>query len=125
MPNMLQQSQSKVYLKDVEALDGGVDDIHESGTYSGNILIGSKSISRLPHIYDIQMLNHYKGAALGELNPHVFTLGDVVFHATMNKGKSNSILVSGESGASKNKTIKCLCATCIFGLLYCYRRTNC
>lgn len=48
-------------------------------TYTGNILIAVNPFQRLPHIYDIQMMNHYKGAALGELSPHVFALGDVAF----------------------------------------------
>ncbi|KAL2934752.1 Myosin-11 [Bienertia sinuspersici] len=122
-------SRSKVFPKDVEAPDGGVDDmtklsyLHEPGvlqnlatryalneiyTYTGNILIAVNPFQRLPHIYDIQMMNHYKGAALGELSPHVFALGDVAFRAMMNEGKSNSILVSGESGAGKTETTKML-----------------
>ncbi|XP_021768866.1 myosin-9-like [Chenopodium quinoa] len=122
-------NQSKVYPKDVEAPDGGVDDmtklsyLHEPGvlqnlgtryalneiyTYTGNILIAVNPFQRLPHIYDTQMMNHYKGAALGELSPHVFALGDVAFRAMMNEGKSNSILVSGESGAGKTETTKML-----------------
>ncbi|XP_021770214.1 myosin-9-like [Chenopodium quinoa] len=122
-------NQSKIYPKDVEAPDGGVDDmtklsyLHEPGvlqnlgtryalneiyTYTGNILIAVNPFQRLPHIYDTQMMNHYKGAALGELSPHVFALGDVAFRAMMNEGKSNSILVSGESGAGKTETTKML-----------------
>ncbi|XP_010679210.1 myosin-9 isoform X2 [Beta vulgaris subsp. vulgaris] len=113
----------------MEAPDGGVDDmtklsyLHEPGvlqnlgtryslneiyTYTGNILIAVNPFQRLPHIYDIQMMNHYKGAALGELSPHVFALGDVAFRAMINEGKSNSILVSGESGAGKTETTKML-----------------
>ncbi|KNA14269.1 hypothetical protein SOVF_108870 [Spinacia oleracea] len=122
-------SRSKIYPKDMEAPDGGVDDmtklsyLHEPGvlqnlgtryslneiyTYTGNILIAVNPFQRLPHIYDTQMMNHYKGAALGELSPHVFALGDVAFRAMMNEGKSNSILVSGESGAGKTETTKML-----------------
>ncbi|KAL8502981.1 hypothetical protein ACS0TY_021924 [Phlomoides rotata] len=120
---------SKVYPKDTEAPPGGVDDmtklsyLHEPGvlqnlaaryelneiyTYTGNILIAINPFQRLPHLYDTHMMAQYKGAALGELSPHVFAIGDVAYRAMINEGKSNSILVSGESGAGKTETTKML-----------------
>ncbi|XP_031388842.1 myosin-17-like [Punica granatum] len=120
---------SKVYPKDTEALPGGVDDmtklsyLHEPGvlenlamryqlneiyTYTGNILIAVNPFQRLPHLYDTHMMEQYKGAALGELSPHVFAVGDAAYRAMINDGKSNSILVSGESGAGKTETTKML-----------------
>ncbi|KAL8456763.1 hypothetical protein ACS0TY_034855 [Phlomoides rotata] len=120
---------SKVLPKDTEASPGGVDDmtklsyLHEPGvlqnlaaryelneiyTYTGNILIAINPFQRLPHLYDTHMMEQYKGAALGELSPHVFAIGDVAYRAMINEGKSNSILVSGESGAGKTETTKML-----------------
>ncbi|KAK9032137.1 hypothetical protein V6N11_056417 [Hibiscus sabdariffa] len=120
---------SKVYPKDTEAPPGGVDDmtklsyLHEPGvlhnlamryelneiyTYTGNILIAINPFQRLPHLYDTHMMQQYKGAAFGELNPHVFAVADVAYRAMINEGKSNSILVSGESGAGKTETTKML-----------------
>ncbi|KAG5391083.1 hypothetical protein IGI04_032624 [Brassica rapa subsp. trilocularis] len=120
---------SKIYPKDVEAPAGGVDDmtklsyLHEPGvlqnlkiryelneiyTYTGNILIAINPFQRLPHIYDAHMMQQYKGAPFGELNPHVFAVADVAYRAMINEGKSNSILVSGESGAGKTETTKML-----------------
>ncbi|GAB2226409.1 hypothetical protein Drorol1_Dr00022214 [Drosera rotundifolia] len=122
-------SLSKIYPKDVEAPDGGVDDmtklsyLHEPGvlqnlstrytlneiyTYTGNILIAVNPFQRLPHLYDAQMMAHYKGAPLGKLSPHVFAIADVAYRAMINLEKSNSILVSGESGAGKTETTKML-----------------
>ncbi|KAL9258484.1 Myosin-9-like protein [Drosera capensis] len=122
-------SLSKIYPKDVEAPDGGVDDmtklsyLHEPGvlqnlstryslneiyTYTGNILIAVNPFQRLPHLYDAQMMAHYKGAPLGELSPHVFAIADVAYREMINEEKSNSILVSGESGAGKTETTKML-----------------
>ncbi|KAJ8751015.1 hypothetical protein K2173_016196 [Erythroxylum novogranatense] len=120
---------SKVFPKDTEASPGGVDDmtklsyLHEPGvlhnlaaryelneiyTYTGNILIAINPFQRLPHLYDTHMMEQYKGAQFGELSPHVFAVADVAYRAMINEGKSNSILVSGESGAGKTETTKML-----------------
>ncbi|KAK7332844.1 hypothetical protein VNO80_29600 [Phaseolus coccineus] len=120
---------SKIYPKDMEAPAGGVDDmtklsyLHEPGvlqnlkiryelneiyTYTGNILIAINPFQRLPHIYDSHMMQQYKGAPFGELSPHVFAVADVAYRAMIHEGKSNSILVSGESGAGKTETTKML-----------------
>uniref|UniRef100_M4EPL9 Myosin motor domain-containing protein n=1 Tax=Brassica campestris TaxID=3711 RepID=M4EPL9_BRACM len=126
---MITAKLSKIYPKDVEAPAGGVDDmtklsyLHEPAvlqnlkiryelneiyTYTGNILIAINPFQRLPHIYDAHMMQQYKGAPFGELNPHVFAVADVAYRAMINEGKSNSILVSGESGAGKTETTKML-----------------
>ncbi|KAK2412429.1 Myosin family protein with Dil domain-containing protein [Trifolium repens] len=123
------KSISKVFPKDNEAPPGGVDDmtklsyLHEPGvlnnlatryelneiyTYTGNILIAINPFQRLPHLYDTHMMQQYKGATFGELSPHVFAVADVAYRAMINEGKSNSILVSGESGAGKTETTKML-----------------
>ncbi|XP_057512507.1 myosin-9-like isoform X5 [Actinidia eriantha] len=120
---------SKIHPKDMEAPSGGVDDmtklsyLHEPGvlqnlsiryqlneiyTYTGSILIAINPFQRLPHLYDGHMMEQYKGAPFGELSPHVFAIADVAYRAMMNEGKSNSILVSGESGAGKTETTKML-----------------
>ncbi|XP_020581074.1 myosin-17-like [Phalaenopsis equestris] len=120
---------SKVFPKDTEAPPGGVDDmtrlsyLHEPGvlqnlatryelneiyTYTGNILIAVNPFQRLPHLYDTHMMGQYKGAGFGELSPHVFAVADVAYRAMINEGRSNSILVSGESGAGKTETTKML-----------------
>ncbi|XP_071718117.1 myosin-9 [Rutidosis leptorrhynchoides] len=109
--------------------DGGVDDmtklsyLHEPGvlhnlsiryqrdkiyTYTGNILIAVNPFQSLPHLYDDHMMQKYKGAQFGTLSPHVFAIADIAFREMVNGGKSNSILVSGESGAGKTETTKML-----------------
>ncbi|KAJ8551594.1 hypothetical protein K7X08_021609 [Anisodus acutangulus] len=120
---------AKIYPKDVEAPAAGVDDmtklsyLHEPGvlhnlktryelneiyTYTGNILIAINPFQKLPHLYDSHMMQQYKGAPFGELSPHVFAIADVAYRAMVHEGKSNSILVSGESGAGKTETTKML-----------------
>ncbi|XP_073315711.1 myosin-11-like [Primulina huaijiensis] len=120
---------SKLYPKDMEAPAGGVDDmtklsyLHEPGvlanlksryelneiyTYTGNILIAINPFQKLSHLYNQHMMQQYKGAPFGELSPHVFAVADVAYRAMINERKSNSILVSGESGAGKTETTKML-----------------
>ncbi|KAI7982475.1 Myosin-11 [Camellia lanceoleosa] len=120
---------SQIYPKDMEVPPGGVDDmtklsyLHAPGvlqnlstryqlneiyTYSGSILIAVNPFQRLPHMYDDHMMERYKGAPFGQLSPHVFAIADVAFREMIYEGKSNSILVSGESGAGKTETTKML-----------------
>lgn len=120
---------SSIYPKDTEAPPAGVDDmtklayLHEPGvlynlacrfslneiyTYTGNILIAVNPFRRLPHLYDVHMMEQYKGAAFGELSPHLFAVADTCYRAMINDQGSQSILVSGESGAGKTETTKML-----------------
>ncbi|CAM0943744.1 unnamed protein product [Alopecurus aequalis] len=52
------------------------------------------------------MMEQYKGVRLGELSPHVFAVADASYRAMVNDSRSQSILVSGESGAGKTETTK-------------------
>ncbi|KAH7424896.1 hypothetical protein KP509_11G030500 [Ceratopteris richardii] len=120
---------SNVHPKDPDAQPGGVDDmtklayLHEPGvlynlasryelndiyTYTGNILIAVNPFAKLPHLYDVHMMEQYRGATFGELSPHVFAIADTAYRAMINEGRSQSILVSGESGAGKTETTKLL-----------------
>ncbi|PSR94900.1 Myosin-6 like, partial [Actinidia chinensis var. chinensis] len=120
---------SNVYAKDAEAPPCGVDDmtklayLHEPGvlqnlksrydineiyTYTGSILIAVNPFRRLPHLYDSHMMAQYKGAAFGELSPHPFAVADAAYRQMISEGISQSILVSGESGAGKTESTKLL-----------------
>ncbi|KAJ4722846.1 Myosin [Melia azedarach] len=120
---------SNIYPKDPEFPQYGVDDmtklayLHEPGvlqnlrcrfdvneiyTYTGNILIAVNPFQRIPHLYDNQMMHQYKGAAFGELSPHPFAIADSAYRLMINEGISQSILVSGESGAGKTESTKML-----------------
>lgn len=120
---------SSVYHKDTEAPPCGVDDmtklayLHEPGvldnlrsrydineiyTYTGNILIAVNPFIKLPHLYDSHMMAQYKGAGFGELSPHPFAIADAAYRLMINEGISQSILVSGESGAGKTESTKLL-----------------
>eukprot|EP00267_Zea_mays_P056043 XP_023156079.1 uncharacterized protein LOC100383772 isoform X5 [Zea mays] len=120
---------SDIHPKDTEVPSDGIDDmtrlsyLHEPGvlnnlavryakniiyTYTGNILIAINPFQSLPHLSEPRTMEKYKGANFGELDPHVFAIADVSYRQMMNEGKSNSILVSGESGAGKTETTKML-----------------
>ncbi|XP_008438435.1 myosin-6 isoform X1 [Cucumis melo] len=120
---------SNVYPKDPEFPPCGVDDmtklayLHEPGllqnlksrydvneiyTYTGSILIAVNPFRRLPHLYDNHMMQQYKGAALGELSPHPFAIANSAYRQMINESISQSILVSGESGAGKTESTKML-----------------
>ncbi|OVA09470.1 IQ motif [Macleaya cordata] len=120
-------SPDKLCPRDPDADHGGVDDmtkltyLNEPGvlynlarryalndiyTYTGSILIAVNPFTKLPHLYNMHMMEQYKGAPFGELSPHVFAVADASYRAMMNEGRSQSILVSGESGAGKTETTK-------------------
>ncbi|CAJ2632826.1 unnamed protein product [Trifolium pratense] len=120
---------SDVFHKDTEVPPCGVDDmtklayLHEPGvlnnlrsrydineiyTYTGSILIAVNPFIKLPHLYDSHMMAQYKGAGFGELSPHPFAVADNAYRLMINEGISQSILVSGESGAGKTESTKLL-----------------
>lgn len=80
--------------------------LNEIYTYTGSILIAVNPFTKLPHLYNAHMMEQYKGVRFGELSPHVFATADASYRAMMSEGHSQSILVSGESGAGKTETTK-------------------
>ncbi|KAL5559547.1 hypothetical protein UlMin_035758 [Ulmus minor] len=80
--------------------------LNEIYTYTGSILIAVNPFTKLPHLYNVHMMEQYKGFPFGELSPHVFAVADASYRAMMNEEQSQSILVSGESGAGKTETTK-------------------
>ncbi|KAL4445379.1 hypothetical protein ABPG77_011204 [Micractinium sp. CCAP 211/92] len=81
------------------------DDIY---TYVSGILIAVNPFAPMPHLYGVHMMEQYRGLALGELSPHVYAIADEAFRLMRKERKSQSILVSGESGAGKTETSKLL-----------------
>ncbi|RLN39212.1 hypothetical protein C2845_PM01G44460 [Panicum miliaceum] len=117
----------KVLPRDTEADLGGVDDmtklvyLHEPGvlcnlargytlneiyTYTGHILIAVNPFAKLSHMYNMHMMEQYRGVQFSELSPHVFAIADASYKAMVSENRSQSILVSGESGAGKTETTK-------------------
>ncbi|KAL6041784.1 Unconventional myosin-XIX [Balamuthia mandrillaris] len=82
----------------------GVQQIY---TFSGPILIAVNPYQKLP-IYNKQMMSLYCGQPLGKLSPHVYAIAEAAFREMITQRQSQSILVSGESGAGKTETTKFL-----------------
>uniref|UniRef100_A0A0R0IEL1 Myosin motor domain-containing protein n=1 Tax=Glycine max TaxID=3847 RepID=A0A0R0IEL1_SOYBN len=118
-----------MYPKDPEFPPNGVEDmtrlayLHEPGvlqnlhlryamneiyTYTGNILIAVNPFQRLPHLSATSTMAKYKGAAFGEQSPHPFAIASSAYSKMINEETSQSILVSGESGAGKTESTKML-----------------
>ncbi|KAG0502343.1 hypothetical protein HPP92_002415 [Vanilla planifolia] len=123
----LSVSKEELLPRDPEAEHGGVDDmtkltylnepgvlynlarrysLNEIYTYTGSILIAVNPFAKLPHLYSEHMMEQYRGVRFGELSPHVFAVADASYRAMLCEGRSQSILVSGESGAGKTETTK-------------------
>ncbi|XP_014490889.1 myosin-6-like [Vigna radiata var. radiata] len=120
---------ANMYPKDPEFPPTGVEDmtrlayLHEPGvlqnlhirysineiyTYTGNILIAVNPFQRLPHLTETSTMAKYKAAAFGEQSPHPFAIASSAYRKMINEEKSQSILVSGESGAGKTESTKML-----------------
>jgi myosin-5 len=82
-----------------------MDDIY---TYTGSILIAVNPFKEVGHLYDERVMGMYRGSRFGDLSPHVYATADSAYEAMKREGESQSILVSGESGAGKTETAKLL-----------------
>ncbi|VDO58800.1 unnamed protein product [Onchocerca flexuosa] len=75
-------------------------------TYVANILIAINPYEQISGLYDIDMIRKYKGQSLGSLPPHIFAIADKAYRDMMRNHQSQSIIISGESGAGKTESQK-------------------
>jgi myosin heavy subunit len=78
-------------------------------TRTGAILIAVNPWRWLQGAYDHQQMDRYAAAARtgdDSVSPHIFATAAAAFDAVRSGGASQSILVSGESGAGKTETCK-------------------
>ncbi|XP_055853454.1 myosin heavy chain 95F isoform X2 [Episyrphus balteatus] len=77
-------------------------------TYVANILIAVNPYRELKDLYASSTIKQYNGRSIGELPPHVFAIADKAIRDMRVLKASQSIIVSGESGAGKTESTKYL-----------------
>lgn len=72
-------------------------------TYIGSILIVINPFQFLP-IYNPKYVKLYDNHSLGKLEPHIYAVADVAYHAMLQRKKNQCIVISGESGSGKTQS---------------------
>ncbi|KAJ1568712.1 Myosin type-2 heavy chain 1 [Cladochytrium tenue] len=73
-------------------------------TYSGIVLIAMNPFERLD-LYSPEIMREYAGKNREDLDPHLFAIAEEAYRAML-RGRNQSIIVSGESGAGKTQSTK-------------------
>ncbi len=74
-------------------------------TYTGPILIAINPFRKLD-IYGDNVVRQYTNKAMADNPPHCYAVADAAYRALMADGTSQSLVISGESGAGKTETTK-------------------
>uniref|UniRef100_A0A673AJ11 Myosin IXAb n=1 Tax=Sphaeramia orbicularis TaxID=375764 RepID=A0A673AJ11_9TELE len=72
-------------------------------TYVGSILIVVNPFQFLP-IYNPKYVKLYDNHTLGKLEPHIYAVADVAYHAMLQRRRNQCIVISGESGSGKTQS---------------------
>ncbi|XP_030269553.1 unconventional myosin-IXAa isoform X7 [Sparus aurata] len=72
-------------------------------TYVGSILIVINPFKFLP-IYNPKYVKMYDNHTLGDLEPHIYAVADVAYHAMLQRESNQCIVISGESGSGKTQS---------------------
>jgi myosin-6 len=70
------------------------------------MLIALNPYNPIPNLYNAETIKKYQSKSLGTLPPHVFAIGDKSYRDMKTTKTSQSIIVSGESGAGKTESTK-------------------
>lgn len=74
-------------------------------TYCGIVLVAINPYESLD-IYNETAIWAYRGASMGDLDPHIYAISEEAYTKMEREGRNQSIIVSGESGAGKTVSAK-------------------
>ncbi|CAD7957241.1 unnamed protein product [Amoebophrya sp. A25] len=74
-------------------------------TYTCNVLLAVNPYKKLP-LFDEETKQQYQSKNLGMLPPHPYAVADVSYRSLICEKNSQSLIISGESGAGKTETAK-------------------
>lgn len=74
-------------------------------TFSGLFLVAINPYRNVP-IYEDETVRWYRGQKKQDRPPHIFSVADGAYQALMTSRRSQSILITGESGAGKTENTK-------------------
>lgn len=75
-------------------------------TYTGpGVLIALNPYQQLD-LYTPEKFQQYRNRAIGELPPHLFAVADTTYRELCKSQKSQSVIISGESGSGKTESTK-------------------
>ncbi|KAJ3200564.1 hypothetical protein HDU82_008794, partial [Entophlyctis luteolus] len=74
-------------------------------TYSGLFLVAVNPYKKLL-IYNDETIKFYKSKKKSEAPPHIYAIADAAYHEMIQNKESQSVLITGESGAGKTENTK-------------------
>lgn len=72
-------------------------------TYVGSILVAINPFKFLP-VYNPKYVKMYDNHQLGKLEPHIYAVADVAYHAMLKRRRNQCVVISGESGSGKTQS---------------------
>lgn len=72
-------------------------------TYVGSILVAINPFKFLP-VYNPKYVKMYDNHQLGKLEPHIYAVADVAYHAMLQRKRNQCVVISGESGSGKTQS---------------------
>eukprot|EP00127_Corallochytrium_limacisporum_P004109 Clim_evm54s157 gene=Clim_evmTU54s157 len=75
-------------------------------TFSGIVLVAVNPFSHMEGLYATEMIDTYRGSVGERLDPHLFAVAEAAYVHIETTGQSQSVIVSGESGAGKTVSAK-------------------